>query len=105
MTAISYSRSSRLVILICVMLASFIAAIEVSIVATAMPQIVAKLGGFALYSWVFAAFLLAQTVVTVLSGRLSDIYGRKPVVIGGIVVFLIGSVLAGFAWSMPAMVV
>ena len=86
------------------MLALFIAAIEATIVATAMPQIVAKLGGFALYSWVFAAFLLAQTATTVLFGKLSDIYGRKPVLIGGIIIFLTGSLLSGFAWSMPSMI-
>lgn len=96
--------SRRPLVLGCVMLALFIAAIEATIVATAMPQIVAKLGGFALYSWVFAAFLLAQTATTVLFGKLSDIYGRKPVMIGGIVIFLIGSVLSGFAWSMPTMI-
>jgi len=87
------------------MLALFIAAIEATIVATAMPQIVGKLGGFALYSWVFAAFLLTQTATTVLFGKLSDIYGRKPVMIGGIVIFLVGSLLCGFAWSMPSMIV
>jgi EmrB/QacA subfamily drug resistance transporter len=87
------------------MLALFIAAIEATIVATAMPQIVGKLGGFALYSWVFAAFLLTQTATTVLFGKLSDIYGRKPVMIGGIVIFLVGSALCGVAWSMPSMIV
>jgi MFS family permease len=87
------------------MLALFIAAIEATIVATAMPQIVGKLGGFALYSWVFAAFLLTQTATTVLFGKLSDIYGRKPVMIGGILIFLVGSLLCGFAWSMPSMIV
>ena len=96
--------SRRPLVLGCVMLALFISAIEATIVATAMPQIVAKLGGFALYSWVFAAFLLAQTATTVLFGKLSDIYGRKPVIIGGIVIFLVGSLLCGFAWSMPTMI-
>jgi EmrB/QacA subfamily drug resistance transporter len=95
----------RPLVLICVMLALFIAAIEATIVATAMPQIVGKLGGFALYSWVFAAFLLTQTATTVLFGKLSDIYGRKPVMIGGILIFLVGSLLCGFAWSMPSMIV
>jgi EmrB/QacA subfamily drug resistance transporter len=87
------------------MLALFIAAIEATIVATAMPQIVGKLGGFALYSWVFAAFLLTQTATTVLFGKLSDIYGRKPVMIGGILIFLVGSLACGFAWSMPSLIV
>ncbi len=104
MSAVQASDSRRILILICVMLASFIAAIEVSIVATVIPEIVSKLGGFSLYSWVFAAFLLAQTVTTVLSGKLSDIYGRKPVIIGGIVVFLIGSILSGLSWSMPSLI-
>ena len=86
------------------MLALFMAAIEATIVATAMPQIVGKLGGFALYSWVSAAFLLVQTATTVLFGKLSDIYGRKPVMIVGVLIFLVGSLLCGFAWSMPSMI-
>lgn len=104
MSPIQSSQSRRPLILICIMLALFIGAIEASIVATAMPQIVGKLGGFALYSWVFAAFLLSQTATTVLFGKLSDIYGRKPAIIGGVAVFLVGSLLSGFAWSMPALI-
>jgi EmrB/QacA subfamily drug resistance transporter len=80
-------------------------AIEATIVSTAMPQIVAQLGDLHLYSWVFSSFLLAQTAMTVVFGKLADLYGRKPVVLAGIAIFLIGSVLAGFAWSMPAMIV
>jgi EmrB/QacA subfamily drug resistance transporter len=79
-------------------------AIEATIVATAMPQIVAELGGLRLYSWVFSVFLLAQTALTVVFGNLADVYGRKPVMLVGIGIFLVGSVLAGFAWSMPAMI-
>jgi EmrB/QacA subfamily drug resistance transporter len=79
-------------------------AIEATIVSTAMPQIVAQLGGLRLYSWVFSSFLLAQTATTVVFGKLADLYGRKPVMLWGIAIFLTGSVLAGFAWSMPSMI-
>src|SRR5882757_7037726 len=95
MSATPHPQTRRPLVLACVMLALFIAAIEATIVATAMPQIVGKLGGFALYSWVFAAFLLTQTATTVLFGKLSDIYGRKPVIIAGTIIFLIGSALSG----------
>jgi EmrB/QacA subfamily drug resistance transporter len=88
----------------CLMLAMFMVAIEATVVATAMPQIVARLGGFSVYAWVFSAFLLTQTATTVLFGKLADLFGRKPVMITGLVVFLIGSILAGFSWSMGALI-
>ena len=87
-----------------VMASMCMVAIEATIVSTAMPQIVADLGGLHLYSWVFSAFLLAQTAVTVVFGNLADIYGRKPVMLTGIAIFTLGSILAGFAWSMPVMI-
>jgi EmrB/QacA subfamily drug resistance transporter len=80
-------------------------AIEATIVSTAMPQIVTQLGDLHLYSWVFSSFLLTQTAMTVVFGKLADLYGRKPVMLAGIAIFLVGSLLAGFAWSMPAMIV
>lgn len=95
----------RSLVLLCITLSLFMSAIEATIVATAMPQIVARLGGFALYSWVFSGFLLTQTATTVIFGKLSDIYGRKPIIIGGTLVFLVGSALCGFAWSMESMIV
>ncbi|SAL76872.1 EmrB/QacA family drug resistance transporter [Caballeronia terrestris] len=79
-------------------------AIEATIVSTAMPQIVSQIGDIHLYSWVFSSFLLAQTAMTVIFGKLADLYGRKPIILCGIAIFLVGSVLAGFAWSMPAMI-
>lgn len=79
-------------------------AIEATIVSTAMPQIVADLGGLHLYSWVFSAFLLAQTALTVVFGNLADIYGRKPIMLAGIAIFTLGNLLAGFAHSMPIMI-
>jgi multidrug resistance protein len=94
----------RHLVFACLMLAMFMAAIEATVVATAMPQIVARLGGFSVYAWVFSAFLLTQTATTVMFGKLADLYGRKPVMITGLVVFLIGSILAGFSWSMGSLI-
>src|SRR5258708_575536 len=98
-------QSSRPLVIASVMASMAMVAIEATIVSTAMPQIVAQLGDLHLYSWVFSSFLLTQTAMTVIFGKLADLYGRKPVVLAGIAIFLAGSVLAGFAWSMPAMIV
>jgi EmrB/QacA subfamily drug resistance transporter len=86
------------------MASMFMIAIEATIVSTAMPHIVAQLGGLHLYSWVFSSFLLTQTAMTVVFGKLADVYGRKPMMLVGIAIFLIGSILAGFARSMMTMV-
>ena len=94
----------RPLVLAAVMAANFMIAIEATIVSTAMPQIAAQLGGLALYSWVFAAFLLTQTATTVVFGKLSDLRGRKVVMLSGIAIFLGGSILCGFAWSMPSLI-
>jgi MFS family permease len=91
-------------VLAAVMAANFMIAIEATIVSTAMPQIVAQLGGLQLYSWVFSAFLLTQTATTMVFGKLSDLVGRKTVMQVGIAIFLVGSVLCGFAWSMPSLI-
>ncbi len=98
-------RSRRPFVIASIMLATFMVAIEATIVATAMPRIVGQLGGFTYYSWVFSAFLLAQSTTTVIYGKLSDIFGRKPMLICGILIFLAGSALAGFAWSMASLIV
>lgn len=98
------SQSSRPLVIASVMASMAMVAIEATIVSTAMPQIVAQLGDLHLYSWVFSSFLLAQTAMTVVFGKLADLYGRKPIVLAGIAIFLLGSILAGFAWSMPAMI-
>uniref|UniRef100_E1TIW4 MFS-type drug efflux transporter P55 n=1 Tax=Burkholderia sp. (strain CCGE1003) TaxID=640512 RepID=E1TIW4_BURSG len=97
-------QSSRPLVIAAVMASMAMVAIEATIVSTAMPQIVAQLGDLHLYSWVFSSFLLAQTAMTVVFGKLADLYGRKPIALAGIAIFLLGSVLAGFAWSMPAMI-
>jgi multidrug resistance protein len=83
----------------------FMAAIEGTIVATAMPTIVGALGGIDLFSWIFGAYLLTQAILIPIYGRLADLYGRKPVLLFGIGVFLVGSVLCGLAWSMMSLIV
>jgi EmrB/QacA subfamily drug resistance transporter len=98
------SKSGRALVIASVMGSMFMIAIEATIVSTAMPQIVAQLGGLHLYSWIFSSFLLTQTAMTVVFGKLADVYGRKPMMLVGIAIFLIGSILAGFAGSMMTMV-
>jgi EmrB/QacA subfamily drug resistance transporter len=98
------TRTARrpLVLAACTM-AVFMAAVEATIVATAMPSIVGELGGFQLYGWVFAAYLLSQAVTIPIYGKLADLYGRKRIFFLGAAIFLIGSTLCGFARSMIAL--
>ncbi|WP_307256884.1 MDR family MFS transporter [Oikeobacillus pervagus] len=98
-------KTKRPLVLAAVMLAMFMGAIEATIVSTAMPSIVADLGGFSLYSWVFSAYLLMNTVTVLIYGKLSDIFGRKLIITIGISLFLIGSILCGFADTMVQLIV
>ncbi len=95
----------RPLVLLAVMLAMFMAAVEATIVATAMPSIVASLGGFQLFSWVFAIYLLTQAASAPIYGKLADVFGRKPALYAGTALFLAGSTLAGLAPSMLWLVV
>ena len=103
-TSPAIAASRRRLILAASLMATFMAAVESSIVATAMPTIVGDLGGFRLFSWVFAAYLLAMAVSVPVYGRLADLYGRKRVFFAGTGIFLVGTTLCGFASSMPALV-
>jgi len=87
-----------------VMMALFLASLDQTIVGTALPRIVADLGGFELYAWVATAYMVASTVVVPIVGRLSDMYGRKWFCIAGMVVFLIGSALAGLSQTMVQLI-
>lgn len=91
-------------ILLALMLTMVLAAMDNTIVATAIPQIVGDLGGFSLFSWLFSIYLLIQTITIPLYGKLADLYGRKPILIFGIIVFLIGSTACGFAWNMHSLI-
>ena len=91
-------------ILIAALIATFIPAVESSIVATALPTIVGTLGGFELFSWVFAVPLLTMAATIPVYGRLADIYGRKRVFFAGTGIFLVGTLLCGFARSTEMLV-
>ncbi|MFI7385971.1 MDR family MFS transporter [Streptomyces sp. NPDC049813] len=86
------------------MLSMALAALDSTIVSTAVPQIVGELGGFSVFSWLFSGYLLAVTVTLPVYGRLSDTLGRKPVLLAGSVLFLAGSVLCACAWNMGALI-
>ena len=88
-----------------VMLGMFLAALEATVVGTAMPTIIAKLGGLGHYSWVFSAYLLTSTVTVPVWGRLSDLYGRRPLYLAGIISFLIGSALSGASQSITQLII
>lgn len=83
----------------------FIAAMEMTVVSTAMPTVVAELGGALHYGWVFSAYMLAMTVSVPIYGKLADLYGRKPVLHAAMVIFLASSMLCGQATTMTALIV
>ncbi|HEX2858219.1 MAG TPA: MFS transporter [Propionibacteriaceae bacterium] len=98
-------RSERGPILAALMLTTGLIAIDATILATAVPSIVADLGHFAEFPWLFSVYLLAQAVSVPIYSKLADTIGRKPIVLIGIGLFLLGSILAGLAWSMTVLIV
>lgn len=96
--------STKLVILAGVLLSLFLAALDQTIVATALPAIVADFNAIDLVSWVSTGYLLASTAMVPVYGKLSDLYGRKVILLWGIIVFLLGSALCGVAMSMMQLI-
>src|ERR1044071_7119568 len=88
-----------------VLLGMFLAALEATVVSTAMPTVIASLGGLSHYSWVFSAYLITSTVTVPVWGKLSDLYGRRLFYQLGIAVFLLGSVLSGMSATMTQLIV
>ncbi len=103
-TSLPARATRRSLVLTAAIGAILISSIESYIVATVMPQIVGQLGGFDLFSWVFTAYLLTQAVTIPIYGRLADIHGRKPMLLMAVGLFLLGSILAGFAWNMVSLI-
>lgn len=92
-------------VFLAVLLATALAAIEGTIVATAIPSITADLSGVELISWIYSAYLLASAIATILFGKLADIFGRKKMIIIGIGIFVTGSLLAGVSQSMVQLII
>ncbi len=88
-----------------VMTGMFIAALEATVVGTAMPTVIASLGGINRYSWVFSAYLVTSTVTVPVWGKLSDLYGRRLLYQIGIAIFLLGTLLSGFSTSMTQLII
>jgi len=98
-------RGSRGPILISMMLSMAIIAMDSSIISTIVPTLVDDLGGFALYPWLFSIYLLGMAVTVPVYSKLADTLGRKPIMLVGIGIFLLASILAGFAWDMTSLIV
>lgn len=99
------SRERRWAVTAGVLLGMFLAALEATVVGTAMPTIISSLGGMDRYSWVISAYLLTGTVTVPIWGKLSDIYGRRPLYLAGVATFLIGSALSGSAQTMTQLII
>lgn len=98
------SRKRIILVTIGIMLSLFLASMESTVVATAMPTIVGQLGGLEHYSWVFSAYMLASTTTVPLYGKLSDLYGRRKLYVLAMALFLIGSILCGQAGTMTQLI-
>ncbi|MEA2520041.1 MAG: hypothetical protein QOF49_2121, partial [Chloroflexota bacterium] len=94
----------QLVVTAGIMAAIAVAALDSTVVGTAMPTIIGQLGGLSQYAWVFTAYLVTSTTTVPLFSRLADIHGRKPVFLAGLALFVIGSALCGTATSMPSLI-
>ena len=99
------SDRQKMLLLLSLALCMFMSSLDGSIVATALPQILSDLGGFRLLSWVFTIYLLTSTVAVPVVGKLSDMFGRRPFVIAGVIIFLIGSLASGLAPTMAILIV
>ncbi len=97
-------RSDRGPVLLALLLSVGLIAIDATVLATAVPSIVGDLGGFTQFPWLFSVYLLAQAVSVPIYSKLADQFGRKPILLAGIGLFLLGSILCGAAWSMPTLI-
>ena len=99
------SKRAKQGIVLAIMLALFLGALDQTIVGTALPQIITELNGANLYTWVVTIYLLASTVTVPIYGKLSDMYGRKPLLLIGVGLFLVGSALAGLSQNIEQLII
>ncbi|PZQ89868.1 MAG: MFS transporter [Leifsonia xyli] len=97
-------RSERGPVLLAVMVATAVVAIDATVLATAVPAVVADVGGFAQFPWLFSVYLLAQSVTVPVYAKLADTIGRKRILLFGLAVFLVASILCAAAWDMPSLI-
>ena len=96
--------SDRRLITLALFVATFLVSLDASVVSTAMPTVIGQIGGIRLYAWVFSAYLLTSTVTVPIYGKLADLFGRKPVFLASIAIFLVGSMLCGQAQTMEQLI-
>ena len=99
-----YSRRETILTMLGVMMVMLLASLDQTIVSTALPRVIADLQGFDRYTWVSTAYLLTSTVTVPIYGKLSDLFGRKPIFLFGIIIFLAGSALSGASQSMNQLI-
>jgi EmrB/QacA subfamily drug resistance transporter len=102
--ATDLSPGTKRLVVIGTMLGLLLAASNQTVISTALPTIVADLGGLNLLAWIFTGYMLTSTTIVPISGKLSDIYGRKPFFMGGIIIFMLASIAGGFAQSMEQLI-
>jgi EmrB/QacA subfamily drug resistance transporter len=100
----SLPRRQVLITLAGVLLAMFLSSLDQTVVGTAMPRIIVDLGGFTQYTWVTTAYIITSTIAIPITGKLTDMYGRKWFYVGGIAIFIVGSLLCGFSNSMTQLI-
>ena len=100
----SLPRRQVLITLAGVLLAMFLSSLDQTVVGTAMPRIITDLGGFTQYTWVTTAYIITSTIAIPITGKLTDMYGRKWFYVGGLAIFIVGSLLCGFSSNMMQLI-
>jgi EmrB/QacA subfamily drug resistance transporter len=100
----SLPRQQIIITLAGVLLAMFLSSLDQTVVGTAMPRIIVDLGGFTQYTWVTTAYVITSTVAIPITGKLTDMYGRKWFYVGGLAIFMVGSLLCGLSHTMTQLI-